>query len=65
MNNDWKLDIDITLTDDINLTGIDWTPICPDNSKKYTGTFDGGNPTITGLTADMQACSAKSVPAAR
>ena len=50
VNNDWKLDIDITLTDDINLTGIDWTPICPDNSKKYTGTFDGGNHTITGLT---------------
>ncbi|OUO98537.1 GLUG motif-containing protein [Barnesiella sp. An22] len=50
VNEEWKLDINITLDNDIDLTGIDWTPICPDNSKKYTGTFDGGNHTITGLT---------------
>jgi hypothetical protein len=50
VNEEWKLDINIILTNNIDLTGIDWTPICPDNSKKYTGTFDGGNHTITGLT---------------
>ena len=50
VNEEWKLDINITLTGNIDLKGIDWTPICPDNSKKYTGTFDGGNHTITGLT---------------
>lgn len=50
VNEEWKLDINITLDNDIDLTGIDWTPICPDNSKKYTGTFDGGNHTIAGLT---------------
>ena len=50
VNEEWKLDINITLDNDIDLTDIDWTPICPDNSKKYTGTFDGGNHTITGLT---------------
>lgn len=50
VNEEWKLDIDITLDNDIDLTGIDWTPICPINNKQYTGTFDGGNHTITGLT---------------
>lgn len=50
MNNDWKLDIDIILTDDINLKGIEWTPISNADNKAYTGTFDGGGHTITGLT---------------
>ena len=50
VNNDWKLDIDITLTDDINLKGIEWTPISNADNKAYTGTFDGGGHTITGLT---------------
>ncbi|WP_462389073.1 fimbrillin family protein [Phocaeicola coprocola] len=43
------LSINCTLTKDIDLTGIDWTPIGNyDNS--YTGIFDGGGHTITGLT---------------
>ncbi len=50
VNEEWKLDINITLTGDIDLTGIDWTPIGIDYNHQYTGTFDGGNYTITGLT---------------
>ena len=48
--NDGNTDIDITLTSDIDLTGIDWTPIGKDDNKAYTGTFDGNGKTITGLT---------------
>lgn len=50
VNEEWKSDINITLTADINLSGIDWTPIGIDYNHQYTGTFDGGNHTITGLT---------------
>ena len=50
VNEEWKLGINITLTDNIDLTGIDWTPIGKDDNKAYTGTFDGGDHTITGLT---------------
>ena len=50
VNEEWKSDINITLTDDIDLTGIDWTPIGIDYNHQYTGTFDGGDHTITGLT---------------
>ena len=50
VNEEWKLDINITLTGDIDLTGIDWTPIGKDDNKAYTGTFDGNGKTITGLT---------------
>ena len=50
VNEEWKLDINITLTDNIDLTGIDWTPIGKGYNHQYTGTFDGGNYTITGLT---------------
>ena len=50
VNEEWKLDINITLTNNIDLTGIDWTPIGKDDNKAYTGTFDGGGHTITGLT---------------
>lgn len=49
VNEEWKLDINITLTDDIDLTGIDWTPIGAIYNS-YTGTFDGNGKTITGLT---------------
>ena len=45
-----KTDINITLTADIDLTGKDWTPIGTDYDNAYTGTFDGGGHTITGLT---------------
>ena len=48
--NGGKTDINITLTADIDLTGKDWTPIGTDYDNSYTGTFDGGGHTITGLT---------------
>ncbi|MDY4043327.1 MAG: GLUG motif-containing protein, partial [Marinifilaceae bacterium] len=48
VNEEGQTDIDITLTGNITLTG-DWTPI-GDNNNQYTGTFDGGDHTITGLT---------------
>ena len=44
-----NLSLNCTLTDDINLTGKEWTPI-GDYENRYTGTFDGGNHTISGLT---------------
>ena len=50
MNEEWKSDINITLTADIDLSGIDWTPIGIDYNHQYTGTFNGGGHTITGLT---------------
>ena len=48
--NGGKSDINITLDTDIDLTGKDWTPIGTDYDNSYTGTFDGGGHTITGLT---------------
>uniref|UniRef100_UPI0026075B81 fimbrillin family protein n=1 Tax=uncultured Alistipes sp. TaxID=538949 RepID=UPI0026075B81 len=39
VNEEWKLGINITLTADIDLKGIDWTPIGKDDNKAYTGTF--------------------------
>ena len=55
VNEEGKTDIDITLTGNITLTGVDegesnWTPIGIDYNHQYTGTFDGGGHTITGLT---------------
>lgn len=50
VNEEGKTDINITLTDNIDLTGIDWPPIGKDDNKAYTGTFDGNGKTITGLT---------------
>ena len=47
--NNGNLGINITLTADIDLKGIDWTPIGIDYNHQYTGTFDGGGHTITGL----------------
>ena len=49
VNEEWKSDINITLTADITLTG-EWTPIGIDDKHQYIGTFDGGNHTISGLT---------------
>ena len=49
VNEQWNLGINITLTADIDLSGIDWTPIGKDDNKAYTGTFDGNGKTITGL----------------
>ena len=48
--NGGKTDINITLDKDIDLTGKEWTPIGTDFHNSYTGTFDGGGHTITGLT---------------
>ena len=41
--------LNITLTADITLTG-EWTPIGTAWNNSYTGTFDGDNHTISGLT---------------
>lgn len=49
--NNGAIDINITLTGDITLTG-EWTPIGTE-SQPYTGTFDGNNYTITGLTVNQ------------
>lgn len=47
--NNGNLGINITLTENINLIDMEWTPIDTE-SQPYTGTFDDGNHTITGLT---------------
>ena len=44
--NSGDTDLNITLDNDIDLTGIEWTPIGTE-SRPYTGTFDGNNYTIT------------------
>lgn len=46
--NSGDTDINIILDNDIDLTGIDWTPIGTE-SRPYTGNFDGNNKTIRGL----------------
>ena len=48
--NGGKTDINITLDKNIDLTGKDWPPIGTSFDNSYTGTFDGGGHTITGLT---------------
>ena len=48
VNEEGKTDINITLDTDLTLTG-EWTPIGIDYNHQYTGTFDGGSHTITGL----------------
>ena len=42
----------VALTGDIDLNGENWTPIGSnaDSAKKFKGTFDGGNHTISNLT---------------
>ena len=45
-------DINIILDNDIDLSDIDWTPIGTYDNP-YTGTFNGGNHTITGLKIDQ------------
>ena len=52
------LTLNCTLAADITMTGIDWTPVGYFDYEnwqdiRYTGTFDGGGHTITGLTADL------------
>ena len=48
--NNGNLGINITLTENINLTDMEWTPIGTDYNNAYTGIFDGGGHTIKGLT---------------
>ena len=48
--NNGNLGINITLTENINLTDMEWTPIGTNYDNSYKGTFDGGGHTITGLT---------------
>ena len=48
--NNGNLGINITLTENINLTDMEWTPIGTNYNNAYTGIFDGGGHTITGLT---------------
>lgn len=49
--NSGDTDLNITLDNDIDLSDIDWTPIGTE-SRPYTGNFDGGGHTITGLKID-------------
>lgn len=49
--NSGDTDINIILDNDIDLSDIDWTPIGTE-SRPYTGNFDGGTYTITGLKID-------------
>ena len=48
--NGGKTDINITLGENIDLTGKGWTPIGTNYEKRYKGTFDGRGHTIKGLT---------------
>lgn len=48
--NNGNLGINITLTENINLTDMEWTPIGTNYNNAYTGIFDGNGHTITGLT---------------
>ena len=52
MNEEGKTDINITLDTDLTLTG-EWTPIGTE-SQPYTGTFNGKDKTITGLTVNQE-----------
>ena len=51
VNEEGKTDINITLDTDLTLTG-EWTPI--GTSQPYTGTFNGKDKTITGLTVNQE-----------
>ena len=51
VNEEGKTDINVTLDTALTLTG-EWTPIGTE-SQPYTGTFDGNNYTITGLTVNQ------------
>lgn len=52
VNEEGKTDINITLDTDLTLTG-EWTPIGTE-SQPYTGTFNGKDKTITGLTINQE-----------
>lgn len=48
LHNDQHRNLVVTLTEDINLGGKEWTPI-GNESFPFHGTFDGGGHTIRGL----------------
>ena len=52
VNEEGKTDINITLDTDLTLTG-EWTPVGTE-SQPYTGTFNGKDKTITGLTVNQE-----------
>lgn len=41
--------VDCTLLEDIDMAGYSWTPVCPDSSYPYMGTFDGNGKCIENL----------------
>lgn len=43
----------VELTGDINLSGIEWSPI-GNSTNKFLGTFDGGNYTISNLVVSVE-----------
>ena len=51
LHNEQQRDLAVTLTSDIDLTGVEWTPIGNEDIPFY-GTFDGGGHTISGLHID-------------
>ena len=57
----------VTLSADLDLTGVEWTPIGVGtrssksyNGNAFKGTFDGGNHTISGLTITSTASAISS-----
>lgn len=51
LHNKQQRDLMVTLTNDIDLTGVEWTPIGNEDIPFY-GTFDGAGHTISGLHID-------------
>ena len=45
----------VTLTEDINLAGINWEPIGQTGATQFQGTFDGNEKTISNLSIDATA----------
>lgn len=53
LHNKQQRDLVVTLTNDIDLTGVEWMPIGNEDIPFY-GTFDGAGHTISGLHIDKQ-----------
>ncbi len=49
VNSSFPLDDDYVLMNNITLSGT-WTPIAPSYDKAFTGTFDGGGNSVSGLS---------------
>lgn len=56
----YKGSTSVILTADIDLSGIDWTPIGVADKYAYTGTFDGGGHVIKNLNVDYPKTSSES-----